>query len=173
MSKQQTNFYCHCQWKTQTETKRMLAFFDALCYFVEHGVGEDGREWLDQGEVGRISILLLVYPRQRGSYRATTMSPVMSTVRHCPLLPGESIFAWSRAESGNYVAASLNDAIAIGLLFQDLTSSAHSCDSYPVIPSLRRFTMRRRISRNLDYLHLSQIENNCEVSLRIIALSQR
>lgn len=124
-----------------------------------HGVGEDGREWLDQGVVGRISILLLVYPRQRGSYRATTMSPVMSTVRHCPLLPGESIFAWSRAESGNYVAASLNDATAIGLLFQDLTSSAHSCDSYPVIPSLRCFNLytRRRISRNLHYLHLSQI----------------
>lgn len=57
------------------------------------------RERLVRGAVGRISILLLVYPRQPGSYRATTMSPVMSTVRHCPLLPGESIFAESRARS--------------------------------------------------------------------------
>lgn len=64
-----------------------------------------------RGVVGRISILLLVYPRQWGSYRATTMSPVMSTVRHCPLLPGESIFVGSRAESGNYATAILRGQV--------------------------------------------------------------
>jgi len=80
-------------------------------------VGERWPGRLDRGVVGRISILLLVYPRQRGSYRATTMSPVMSTVRHCPLLPGESIFVGSRAEFGNYATAFLEDRSLIARPF--------------------------------------------------------
>lgn len=45
-----------------------------------------------------------LYTRGNGAHiEATTMSPVMPTVHHCPLLPGEDIFAGSRAtESGNF-----------------------------------------------------------------------
>ena len=51
--------------------------------------------------------------------------PVMSTVRHCPLLPEESIFVRSRAESGNYATAFLEDKSLIVVFFFKLL--LHHC----------------------------------------------
>lgn len=92
------------------------------------------------GAVGRISILLLVYPRRRGSYRAATMSPVISTVRHCTLLPGErarererereSIFVRSRAEFDNYAVAFLRNATAVFFRAIIVLSHFYSVDSF-------------------------------------------
>ena len=48
-------------------------------------------------------------PEATGLISSHDNVPVMSTVRHCPLLPGESIFVRSRAESGNYATAFLED----------------------------------------------------------------
>jgi len=77
--------------RIQTEANECSLFRGVATFRTRKRVKGGSRGRFVRGAVGRISILLLVYPRQPGSYRATTMSPVMSTVRHCPLLPGESV----------------------------------------------------------------------------------
>jgi len=80
------------------------------------------------------------------------MSPVMPTVRHCPLLPGESIFAGSRAESGNYIAACPKNAAAIRLFF----CLAHFCDSLPIPTESLSFQPARQTDLR-PFIHKSAI----------------
>lgn len=115
------DFYCQGKCGLEQTNVRFFLFLLFLprrfatlritkCVKGDQGAG--GRE-LVRGSVGRNSILLLVYPRQRDSYRAATMSLVMPTVCHCPVLPGVDIFVGSRAESGNFASDSLKDSTAV------------------------------------------------------------